>query len=198
MTKAEAEWNSHRPSERTLVGLLNYINQLSSQFPLRRLRVVYAKAGSQPAAMVLRDAQAVIDHKLYWAAPGSEDEALYLAAILNSETARARTEALQSRGLFGARDFDKVIFSLPIPRFDPAVALHGDLAAAARKAEKVASATPLPAGVRFQRARKIVREALAEAGVSQRIDQLVARLLDGAEGGVSRSAKKTRISGERS
>ena len=45
-------------------------------------------------------------------------EARYLVAILNSETARERVEAYQSRGQWGARDFDKVIFNLPIPRFD--------------------------------------------------------------------------------
>jgi hypothetical protein len=178
MTKAEAVWNEHRPSERTFVGLLNYINQLSSQFPLAPLRVVYAASGTNPAACVLRSSMGIVEHKLYWRKGATEEEALYLAAILNSETARARTAALQSRGLFGARDFDKVIFSLPIPRFDQGIALHGDLAVAARGAETVAAAVPLPEGVRFQRARKLVRDALTEAGIAARIDGLVARLLD--------------------
>jgi hypothetical protein len=178
MAQAEALWRNHRPRDIELAQQLDYYGKLGSQFPLPALRVVYAKAGTQPAAMVLRDDHVVIDHKLYWHAPASEDEAQYLAAILNSETARARTEALQSRGLFGARDFDKVIFTLPIPRFDGTVGLHTDLAAAARDAEAVAAAMPLPEGVRFQRARKLVRDALTEAGAAQRIDGLVARLLD--------------------
>jgi hypothetical protein len=38
----------------------------------------------------------------------------------------------------------------------------------------------LPEGIKFQRARKMVRDALAESGLSQRIDALVARLLDKA------------------
>jgi hypothetical protein len=120
----------------------------------------------------------VIDHKLYWSAPASEEEAHYLVAILNSETARARTEALQSRGQFGARDFDKVIWTLPIPRYDAANALHGELAAAAREAEARAAVVDLPEDVRFQRARGLVRAALTEDGIAQRIDALVARLLD--------------------
>jgi len=45
---------------------LNYINQLSSQFPIAPLRVVYAKAGTLPAACLLRDERGVVDHKLYW------------------------------------------------------------------------------------------------------------------------------------
>jgi hypothetical protein len=178
MRQAEAVWNGNAGSNMTAVERWNYHNELGAQFPLSKLRVVYAKAGSQPAAMVLRESKAVIDHKLYWHAAATEDEASYLAAILNSETARARTEALQSRGLFGARDFDKVIFTLSIPRFEGTVALHTELAAAARDAEAVAAATPLPEGVRFQRARKLVRDALTEAGAAQRIDGLVARLLD--------------------
>jgi hypothetical protein len=37
----------------------------------------------------------------------------------------------------------------------------------------------LPEAVKFQRARKIVRDALTEAGIAPRIDASVARLLDG-------------------
>ena len=80
----------------------------------------------------------------------------------------------------GARaTLNKVMFNLPIPRFDPKQRLHTALAAAAERAEGVAAAVELPEGVRFQRARGLVRTALAEAGLSQEIDRLVARLLDG-------------------
>jgi hypothetical protein len=68
---------------------------------------------------------------------------------------------------------------LPIPRFDPANALHGELAEAAHEAETAAATVPLPEGAKFQRARKLVRDALTEAGISPRIDALVARLLEG-------------------
>ncbi|WP_372425456.1 N-6 DNA methylase [Salinarimonas chemoclinalis] len=184
MRAAERTWKETGESPgMTLIGRWNYHNELGSQFPISPLRVVYAKAGSQPAACVVRDTQAVIDHKLYWFAPASEDEAHFLAALVNSETTRARSEHLQSRGLFGARDFDKVVWSLPIPRFDPAVALHREIAAAAREAEALAAAVPLPDAARFQRARALVRTALADAGLAARIDALVARLLDGAGAG---------------
>jgi hypothetical protein len=87
---------------------------------------------------------------------------------------------MQSRGQFGARHFDKVMFTLPMPRFDATVALHNDLAAAAAEAERVAAAFDLPETVRFQRARKLIRDALTETGIGPRIDELVARLLDEA------------------
>ncbi|MGA0598136.1 N-6 DNA methylase [Enterovirga sp. CN4-39] len=177
MTKAEALWNQHRPRQIDLVEQLDHYGKLKSQFPLPALRVVYAKSGSQPAAMVLRDRRVVVDHMLYWFATANEDEALYLCAILNSETARAQTAALQARGLFGARHFDKVVFSLPIPRFDPAKELHVDLVSAAQKAELAAAAVVLPEAVRFQRARKLIRAALVEREISSEIEGLVRRLL---------------------
>jgi hypothetical protein len=115
---------------------------------------------------------------LYWASPASVPEAQFLAAILNSETARQRVAVYQSRGQWGARDFDKAIFNLPIPRFDANNKLHRDLAAVAERAEIVAAEVPLPRGVRFQRARALVRSALVEVGLSGEIDSLIAQLLD--------------------
>jgi len=178
MSAAEAIWNAHAESgTMKLVDRWNFHNELGAQFPLRPLRVVYAKAGTLPAACVVRD-NAVIDHKLYWFAPASINEAAYLSAILNSETSRSRTASLQSRGQWGARDFDKVVFTLPIPRFDSSQPLHNELAAAAAEAERIAAAFELPETVKFQRARKLIRDALTETGIAQHVDELVARLLD--------------------
>ncbi len=179
MRKAEAIWNEDRPSLITLVEQFDYYAKLTAQFPIAPLRVVYAKAGTLPAACLLRDPRGVIDHKLYWMAPDTETEARYLIAILNSELARVRAEQFQSRGQWGARDFDKVIFNLPIPRFDPEDELHLALAAAAAEAEAIAAAVELPEAAKFQRARALIRAALTEAGVAQKIDALVASLLDG-------------------
>ena len=180
MRKAEAVWEQNRRSGRyTLVELFDYFAQLSSQFPIKQVRIVYAASGANPAACVVQDEKAVVEHKLYWAAPTGIGEARFLCAVLNSETARQRAAAYQSRGQWGARDFDKVIFNLPIPRFDPKSKLHRDLAAAAERAEGIAAAVLLPEGVKFQRARGIVRAALTDAGVSEAIDRLVELLLDG-------------------
>jgi hypothetical protein len=176
--KAERLWRDNSAGGRlTLVGRWDFHGELSAQFPIAPLRVVYAKAGTLPAACLVRDERAVIDHKLYWMTPKSETEGRYLMAILNSETARGRAEAYQSRGQFGARDFDKVVFNLPIPPFDPADRRHQRLAEAAGRAEAIAARMEIPATVKFQRARAMVRAALAEAGVAKCIDGLVADLL---------------------
>jgi SAM-dependent methyltransferase len=179
MRKAETLWKSNgADGAMTLTGRWNYHNELGAQFPIVPLRVVYSKAGTQPASCVVRDRAAIIENTLYWMG-FKETEGNYLSAILNSETARARTVQYQARGQWGARHFDKVIFNLPIPRFDAAVKLHRDLAAAAGEAEKIAALVDLPEGIKFQRARGLVRAALTEAGIAQRIDGLVVRLLDG-------------------
>ena len=179
MSDAEAIWNANAESgSMKLIDRWNYHNELGAQFPIRRLRVVYAASGTIPAACVLRGSPAVIEHAIYWAQVSSENEAYYLAALLNSETARARVSDIQARGQWGARHFDKVMFTLPIPRFDAALAVHGELAAAAAQAEQIAAAFELPPGVKFQRARKLIRDALTESGIATQIDNLVARLLD--------------------
>ena len=173
-------WDENRAADLTFVEQLDYYGKLGSQFPAPPLRLLYTASGTQPAATILRDALSVIEHNIYWSAPTTISEANYLAAILNSESARARAAAGQSRGQWGARHFDKVVFNLPIPRYDSKLKLHRDLAAVAVKAEKIAAVVALPEGVKFQRARALVRTALGDAGVMQSIDALVTQLLDGA------------------
>lgn len=97
--------------------------------------------------------------------------------MLNSETARARAEQYQARGQFGARHFDKVMFNLPIPLFDAKQSLHRELAEAGAQAEAVAASVELKEGEKFQRARKRVRDALAEDGIGGDIEKLVEKLL---------------------
>jgi hypothetical protein len=179
MSAAEAVWDANAESgDMTLTERWNYHNELGAQFPIGRLRVVYAASGTIPAACLLRCSNALIEHKLYWTSFAQKGEALYLASLLNSETVRSRTADLQSRGQWGARDFDKVVFTLPIPRYDAATSLHTDLADAAQEAETVAAAVSLSENVGFRRARALIRSALAEAGVAARIEALVTRLLD--------------------
>src|SRR5207244_1823839 len=105
----------------------------------------------------------------------SDDEATYLEAVLNSDTARRLVADLQSRGSWGARDFDKLMLGLPIPLFDRSLALHAELAGMGDEAEKIASGA---VGSRtFVQARTAVRTHLAASGVASRIDGAVAQLL---------------------
>jgi len=177
LADAERLWSQYGSGKRTLMEQLDYFGQLTAQFPMARLRVVYSKAGTLPAAALLTDIKGIADHKLYWVKVETVAEGRYLLSILNSETARQKAEHLQSRGQWGARDFDKVILSLPIPHFDNSNKLHNALVKAAAHAEKVATAVQLREGMHFIRARKEIRNALLDDGIAQKIDLLVAELL---------------------
>lgn len=178
LARAEAVWAEHQRSTMTFLQQLDYYGKLSAQLPPAALRVVYAASGTIPAVAILRDREAVCEHALYWAAAESQAEArYYLAAILNSEAARARVAALQARGQWGARHFDKVMFSLPIPKFDRRDRLHSRLVRLGAEAERVAARHQAGEREHFVRARQRIREALREDGVAAEIDRLVGKLL---------------------
>ncbi len=179
LEKAEALWAEHKRSAMSHLERIDYHGELSCQFPIAPIRVVYTASGTIPAACVIRDETAVVEHKLYWTAVGSLDEACYLCGVLNSETLRAGVERYQSQGQWGARDFDKYVFNLPIPRFDAGNPLHRRLADAAATAEEAAGHVPVREGEHFTRARKRVRAALADHGVAARLENLATALLEG-------------------
>lgn len=83
----------------------------------------------------------------------------------------------QSEGQWGARHFDKAVFNLPIPLFDPTNPLHAGLAKAAAKSEKLAALVQVKEGEHFTRTRKRIRQALIANGVSGKIETLVAELI---------------------
>ena len=118
----------------------------------------------------------MIEHKLYWAAASSMEEAQYLSAILNSATLTARVEPLQSRGAFGPRDFDLYVFHVPIPLFDPA-----DLRTLSSPSWEARAEIRLQRRpgwqLGFQKARRLVREGLEATGVSGAIESAVDELL---------------------
>jgi hypothetical protein len=178
MKDAETLWDHHKSksSKLSLIEQLDYFGKLTAQMPLPAIRILYAASGTLPAAAILKDKSAIVEHALYWTQPTSAAEAEYLLAILNSESLRAFVASRQARGQFGARHFDKLL-AASIPEFDPSDPLHQELAAEGLRAEKVAALVELPENLHFIRARGLIRKALREDGVAERIEKLVARLL---------------------
>lgn len=174
---AQDLWDEHKKQsdESTLLERIDFHGQLSAQLPVAAQRVVYTKAGKIAAARVV-DSSAVIDHKLYWASVSSEAEGRYLVGLLNSSAIRKESVPLQALGLFGARDLDKNVFTLPIRAYDPGNELHGQLASAVAQAEEVARQVPVD-GMRFQRARTAVHDAVAAARIASIIDDLANRII---------------------
>ncbi len=84
---------------------------------------------------------------------------------------------MQSKGQGGARDFDKLIWELPIPLYDSRAPTHRALAALAARCETAAAAVPLAEGAHFTAQRRAIRDALAEAGLMRELDAAVAAVL---------------------
>jgi SAM-dependent methyltransferase len=162
----------------TLSQQLDHMRKLTVQCRRSEHRVLYTKAGTRLSAAILSDVDAIVDHKAYWANARSQDEAAYLLAILNSAAVLGKISDLQGIGEAGTkRDFDNLVWTLPIPEYDEAEPLHRDLAAAALRAEVVAAAVPLEAAQHFVAKRRVIRAALVEDGVAGEIEALVDALL---------------------
>jgi SAM-dependent methyltransferase len=180
---AEAKWNEH--SNRgtdgaprvTLAQSLNHLQKLTAQAARSPVRVLYTKAGTRLSACWLEDDAVVVDHKAYWSVANSLEEAAYVSAIVNTRIVLDRVKDLQPVGQRDPRDFDNLVWTLPIPEFDANEALHADLAAAALHAAEVAAGVELPDDVHFTTKRRLTRRALEADGVAETIERLVDALL---------------------
>lgn len=178
---AQAAWqeNKSESDDSTLLDRINFHSQLEAQLPVAPLRVVYPKAGNTLPAGIVRDMDAVIDHKLYWMPVEHEEEAHYLCAVINSQTMINNVQPLQALGLLKGRDWDKNIFAFTFPRYDPTNSVHADLAELGAKAEKFAASVDISSAKSFQAKRKRVASALADEGISSSIEALVQQLVPG-------------------
>ena len=84
---------------------------------------------------------------------------------------------MQSRGEHNPRDFDKLVWRLPIPLFDPEDGDHRRLSELAAQAEAVAAATDVSGKSTFQAQRRLIREALEREAIAAAIDAVVLGLL---------------------
>jgi SAM-dependent methyltransferase len=185
LREIEGKWVAHCSKREdgkprmSLAAQLDHLRKLSLQIPAIGMKVVYSKAGTVLSAAILDDPRVIIDHKAYWAVTRGIEEARYITVVLNSATVLARIAPMQPRGAGGPRDFDNLVWELPIPEYDRRRPLHGELADAAAHAERVAAAVGLREGAHFTSQRRAIRDALAADGIAGHIDALVGRLLDG-------------------
>lgn len=171
------EDNKTKQSKLSLMDNLDYQRKLSKQLDAVKHRVVYTASGNTIAAARLANPRALTEHALYWLPASGEDEAKYLTAILNAPVTTEMVAAYQSRGLFGARHIDKNVWRLPIPKFDQTNAIHVELVDIATKAEEIAAG--VDAGTYgFQKHRRLVRDALTAAGITEAQDKMVKTLFN--------------------
>jgi hypothetical protein len=121
-----------------LTSLINVRNKLAQQVITPRSYLVLTGAGGGRVccAFAATDSfdlnRLVIDQTLYWAQVPSEEEAVYLAGLLNSEAISSVIKDFQPKGAFGERHVHKLPFGVT-PRFDPSQAAHQDVVDQTRK-----------------------------------------------------------------
>ena len=180
---AEGKWNEYSNKATdgsprvTLAQSLNHLQKLTAQAARSPVRVVYPASGTRLSACWLEDDDVIVDKDAYWAVANCLEEAAYVVAILNTAIVLERVRDLQPVGQRDPRHFDNLVWTLPIPEFDGAEALHVDLAAAALHAFAVAARVELPDTAHFTAKRRLIRQALVDDGVAETIERLVDALL---------------------
>ena len=175
--RAEALWEKNRSSDRlTLLERLDYQHTLEQQFPIQPERIVYTSSGMHLVAARLNDRRAVIEHSLYWATAASTAEAQYLCAILNSAIFTELVRPFMSYGK-DERHFDKHIWQVPVPLYDPSDDLHSRLSARGAELEAAIGKLELVPGRHFAATRRDVRGFIAESEAGRDVEALVEELL---------------------
>ncbi len=177
---------------------MNHLNKLTSQLEYLQgaiagdgtVRVAYTQSG-QPTAAIIRDANAIVDRKLYQTICQSDNEARYLLAILNSDALAEQAKPFcTTNWAKKIRDFEKHGWKLPIPRYDAGDSLHVQLSELGQAAEQECAALiaesdilSKPAGdAQSRAARRLLRHSWQPNSETARaIESAVARLLSEAE-----------------
>ena len=172
---------------------LNHPNKLTTQLEYLSsatdgdgtFRVSYTQSG-QPTAAIVQDSRAIVDRKLYQTKCQSKDEAYYVLAIINSEALAADAETFMTKGLYGARDFEKHGWKLSIPLYEASDPLHARLSKLGATAEQECRAlisqsdimAKAPGKAQSDAARKLLRhEWQPTSETAQAIEITVAELL---------------------
>lgn len=178
--RAERVWGENRKarSPESLLGRIDYQRKLSRQLPLddsrAKRRVIYNTSGGDflRAARLRDGGDRCMSNRLYHWVADSENEALFLIALLNADSLQSAYQFAKK----SERDFHTHFWSaVPIPKYDAKRPAHRELAKAAREAERVAAQVDLaPAG-----AEERIRGALRASGVMERMDKVARQILPG-------------------
>lgn len=175
--QAEAIWLRHRSSDRlSLKQQLDYQSKLTKQLPIPALRIVHNSSGMHLSAAKVTDRRAIVSSSLYWASMGSEAEADYLCAILNSAVITELVRPLMSYGK-DERHIHKTVWELPIPTFDPRNTTHLRLSQLGGEAERLVSTFSVNPNIHFSASRRYIRQNLSSNDIGRNIDEVVFELI---------------------
>lgn len=160
LSEVEKLWKKKRGEKAGRIDVydwLDYQRKLTAQNLRRKFKVLYNTSGTYLVSCVVDNKHVILkidgarirvkgiiaDWTTYWMETESEDEAHYVAAILNSSMIDEKIKPMQAKGAFGERHIVKKPLELPIPRFDPYDPLHRSLSQLSREChEKVRRILP--------------------------------------------------------
>jgi len=206
LNEVEKLWEEHRGAKAERMSIyewLDYQRKLTSQNPKTKYRVVYNTSGTHLVASVVEVKplmlenvnlnDVIVDYTLYLTHTNIEDEAHYLAAVLNSTIINEFIKPMQPKGEFGERHICKKPLELPIPEYNSRNSIHRRLAELGRLCrdkvkvnldrllkeasydrvlEEKGVLDPRQLGILRQRVRHLLIEELGE------IDELTLKLLE--------------------
>jgi type I restriction-modification system DNA methylase subunit len=180
MKTVEQTWFEKREkkaAKQSVYERLDYQRELTEQNLGDRHLLLYSTSGTNlSAAYVDRqdlELRLLLDHKTYWASFSSEEEAHYLAAILNSEAVNEAIKPFQSLGLMGERDIHKKVLDVPFPAFNRANAKHTDLVRLAKSAAVVAKQAVKTSGFPGHLPRQRAYIRTSAAAIMEKINAIV-------------------------
>jgi len=160
LSKVEVLWKRKRGEKAERMDIydwLDYQKKLTAQNLGRKYKVLYNTSGTYLVSCVLENKPVrlkidgggikvkgiIADWTTYWMETDDEDEAHYVAAILNSPIIDEKIKPMQAKGAFGERHIVKKPLEFPIPRFDPNNPLHQRLTQLSKEChEKVRNILP--------------------------------------------------------
>jgi hypothetical protein len=105
----------------TIMDRINFRQKLTQQVIDTEGYLVFTGASGKNVCSTyipVQTSRLIIDQTLYWAQVGTEDEAIYLSGLFNSEALSSAIREFQPRGLFKERHIHKLPFEVT-PLFDP-------------------------------------------------------------------------------
>jgi hypothetical protein len=198
LVKCEQEWTQRRKEKAgrmTIYQRLDHVRGLTQQRHTAKYKVLYPTSATNLCSAVVANEKIVTrvagqrivlknfiaESKTYFFETEDENEAQFLAAILNSPTIDDLIKPMQSKGLWGPRDIHKKVWELPIPQYKESNVHHRALAGlGVACTEKVGTILPkldtkaITPG-KIGRLRNEVRKRLADE--LKEIDDLVQTIL---------------------
>lgn len=196
LEQAEEIWRKKggRKSVKDIYARLNRGKGITSQNPLAKFRVLYAARQTNLAACVVDLKQPphvnigevkiplqgfVVDYGNFYYETDIEEEAHYLASILNSGMVDKIIRPMLTTGQFGERNVCKKVLELPIPKHEPTNASHQRLAEISRVCTEKVEGDILPKITNRYTSLGVIRNKVRKALASElkEIDTLVLQLL---------------------